>query len=70
MVGLGLVSVEVWEGPKCEEGYGAGYVCENVEKTESEKRETVTRRETLLQFHLIISQLLAFCTSTLKDCSQ
>lgn len=42
VVGLGLVSVEVWERTKCEVGYGAACVCENVEKRESEKSETET----------------------------
>lgn len=51
VVGLGLVSLEVWERAKCEVRYGADYVCEIVEK-----RGT---RETPLQFHLIVSDLLA-----------
>lgn len=50
----GNVSVEVWEGTKCEEGYGAGYVCKI--KTKTEKRQT---RETPLQFHLKVSPHLA-----------
>lgn len=44
VVGLGLVSVEVWERTKCEVGYGAGCVCENVEKRETETADSISRR--------------------------
>lgn len=43
-------------GTKCEEGYGAGYVCKCLEKTKSEKRLT---REGPLLFHLKIVPFLA-----------
>lgn len=46
VVGL---AVEIWRGAKCEEGYGAGYVCKSVEREKSEKRLT---REGSLLFHL------------------
>lgn len=49
VIGLGLVSLKIWERTI---GYGASYVCESVKKTESEKREKETTRETPLQFNL------------------
>lgn len=56
VVGLGLVSVEVWERTKCETGYVADYIFESEKR---ETTETATERGIGSQFHLIAAHRLA-----------